>query len=94
MDNDNELAKKQQAILSDKEKAVFKLGLAAISFCLAWSEWLTPSVPPFMGKWAWTQKWAFEAMGPRGIIGIWMVLGTLMLALGLVQLWGSGKNTD
>jgi hypothetical protein len=94
MDNDNELTRKQRAILSVKEKAVFKLAMAAFAFCLAWAEWLTPSVPPFMGKWAWTQKWAFEVMGPRGLVGIWMALGTLMLALGLVQLWDSGKGTD
>ena len=94
MDNENELAKKQRAILSVKERAVFKLGLAAISLCLAWTEWLTPSVPPFTGKWAWTKIWAFDLMGPHGIVGIWIALGTLMLALGLVQLWTSGKNVD
>lgn len=94
MDNDNELAKKRRAILSVKERAVFKLGLAAISFCLAWAEWLTPSVPPFMGKWAWTQTLAFEVMGPRGLVGIWMALGMLLLMLGLVQLWTSGTKAD
>ncbi|MBA3593756.1 MAG: hypothetical protein H0W47_08130 [Polaromonas sp.] len=90
---DNELAKKQGAILSVKEKAVAKMGIAAVAFCLAWAEWLTPSVPPFVGKWAWTKIWAFEVMGPRGIVGIWMALGTLMLALGLMQLWNSEKRT-
>lgn len=91
---DNELAKKQRAGFSVKERAVAKLGIAAGAFCLAWMEWLTPSVPPFTGKWAWTKIWAFEAMGPHGIVGIWMALGALLLAFGLVQLWHSGKNVD
>lgn len=91
---DNELAKKHLVSFSAKERAIAKLGLAFAAFCLAWSEWLTPSVPPFTGKWAWTQVWAFEAMGPRGLIGIWLALGTLLLAFGLVQLWDSGKRVD
>lgn len=91
---DNELAKKHLVSFSAKERAIAKLGLAFAAFCLAWTEWLTPSVPPFTGKWAWTQVWAFEAMGPRGLIGIWLALGTLLLAFGLVQLWDSGKRVD
>ena len=91
---DNELAKKHLVSFSAKERAIAKLGLAFAAFCLAWTEWLTPSVPPFTGKWAWTKIWAFDLMGPHGIVGIWIALGTLMLALGLVQLWTSGKNVD
>lgn len=90
---ENELAKKQRFTLSAKDSATTKLVIAAVAFFLAWLEWFTPSVPPFTGRWAWTKIWAFEVMGPRGIIGIWMALGTLLLALGLVQLWNSGKNS-
>ena len=91
---DNELARNQRFYLSAKESAITKLAIAAVAFCMAWLEWLTPSVPPFTGRWAWTKIWAFEVMGPRGIIGIWMALGTLLLVLGLVQLWTSGKKRN
>jgi hypothetical protein len=91
---DNELAKKQRFYLSPKESATTKLVIAAVAFCMAWLEWLTPSIAPFTGRWAWTKIWAFEVMGPRGIIGLWMALGTLLLALGLMQLWDSRKRVD
>ena len=83
---DNELAKKQSAVFSVKDRVIAQLGVAALLFTVAWMEWRTPSVPPFTGKLAWPKAWAFNTFGPHGIAWRGIAFGLMMLLLVFVTL--------
>jgi hypothetical protein len=52
--------------------------LAAISICLALSEWFHPAKPPFTGKLSLVRQFLFDVFGVYA--GAWVWLGVAVIA--------------
>ena len=49
-------------------------GLVIFAIAGAINEWVTPSSPPFKGRWAWVIEGVYSLAGPTGLIGLWLVM--------------------
>ncbi|MES2510627.1 MAG: hypothetical protein V4625_11905 [Pseudomonadota bacterium] len=83
---DNELANQKRSQFSAKDKAMLSAGLGFCMFMLAVMEWAKTSLPPYMGRWAWTHRIAFEAFGYHGVAVMWIIFGVILSAIALWNL--------
>ncbi|RQO53501.1 hypothetical protein DBR47_24090 [Paucibacter sp. KBW04] len=72
--------------LTANERAAALVSLGGMALLMAWLDWTQPKSPPFTGKWAWLQSWAFESMGPHGPAFLHLLLGGAFL-LGAALTW-------
>ena len=70
---------------SNKEMAAGWWGFGACFFVLGLQEWFDPSQVPFSGRWSWVKAMAFNAIGHRGPAILYMSLGAIMVAAGLLK---------
>lgn len=68
------------------------VGLAFLALCGAALEWLTRSVPPFKGRWAWFVEVVFALTGPTGLIFLWVLLA-IVLSLAARFVWRHTPKT-
>lgn len=61
------------------------IGLGLISVTLAIAEWQSPSRPPYSGRWAWFNEAIYQAFGPNGNAGFFLVLGFVGIGYGLIR---------
>jgi len=59
-------------------------GMGGVTLVLAYLEWEKPGTAPFTGRWAWLHQGLFEAFGPRGLFGFWVVVGSLFVVYAIV----------
>jgi hypothetical protein len=50
------------------------LGLALLAVGGAIREWVTPSAPPFEGRWAWLVETVLALAGSTGLVLLWVLL--------------------
>ncbi|WP_144408260.1 hypothetical protein [Sulfuricella sp. T08] len=61
-------------------------GVAAIAAVSAISQWLSPNLPPFTGRWSWLNIAAYEAFGTYGMAFVTTV-ASLAFAISAWSLW-------
>lgn len=69
------------------ERATALAAMGAMALLMAWLNWVQPKTPPFTGKWAWLQSWAFETLGTHGPALLHLLVAVLLLLLGALSWW-------
>lgn len=65
-----------------RDRAVALLAFGGLSLLMAWLKWHQPKAPPFTGRWAWVESWAWQALGPQGLTYLYLLLGAGMVIAG------------
>jgi hypothetical protein len=62
---------------TDSRRFILVLGLA--TYCSAWLEYFSPSLPPFTGRFSWLYSSVFQNLGSHGLVLLWTVVATLLV---------------
>lgn len=67
---------------SNREKAGVYLGFSAMFATLIFSEWRSPKIPPFSGRYSWLFSSLYQLNNSFGILSIYILFATVLLVLG------------
>lgn len=70
----------------------FAFGLALVFVVLGVVQWVEPRHPPFTGRHAWLESWAYAIFGPHGTAYLYLGLGVVIALWGFASIIGSSSG--
>lgn len=74
-----------------KQGSYFLIGLSIVLYSGAYSDWRSPSHPPFTGRLSALDSVLYYGFGPKAISVMWFIIATAILLIGIISLV---KTTD
>lgn len=59
------------------------ISLGTVSAFLAFTEWRTPSHPPFSGRWSWVNASIYQIFGEKGMVAAYSAVACCAIFYGL-----------
>jgi len=68
-----------------KQGRIFMIGVGMAAYAMAYNEWISPSHPPFSGKFSSMYFFLYQKFGPQAISVWWIGVGTVFIFLGFLK---------